>query len=61
MDYGFTLGLKNIIATTPIINIKSIRIMEKISMKKLTEFKHPRLKFDKRLEDCVCYEIKNSN
>ena len=62
LDYGFNkLGLKNIIATAPIINIKSIRVMEKVGMKKLTEFKHPRLKSDKRLEDCVCYEIKSSN
>ena len=62
LDYGFDkLGLKNIIATTPIINIKSIRVMEKIGMDKLAGFKHPRLKSDKRLEDCVCYEIKNSN
>ena len=62
MDYGFNkLGLKNIIATTPIINIKSIRVMEKIGMEKLAEFKHPRLKSNEKLENCVCYEIKSSN
>ena len=62
LDYGLNkLGLKKIIATTPIINIKSIRIMEKVGMEKLTEFKHPRLRSDKRLEDCVCYEITSSN
>jgi len=60
LDYGFDkLGLKNIISTTPKINIKSIRVMGKIGMAKLAEFKHPGLKSDKRLEDCVCYEIKN--
>ena len=62
LDYGFNvIELKNIIATTPIINFKSIRVMEKIGMQKLAEFKHPRLKSDKQLEDCVCYEITNSN
>ena len=62
LDYGFNkLGLKNIIATTPIINIKSIRVMEKIGMEKLTEFKHPRLKSNEKLENCVCYEITSSN
>ena len=60
LDYGFNkLGLKNIIATTPIINIKSIRVIEKIGMEKLTEFKHPRLKYNEKLEDCVCFEISN--
>ena len=62
LDYAFNvIKLKNIISTAPIINIKSIRVMKKVGMKKLTEFKHPRLKFDKRLEDCVCYEIASSN
>ena len=62
LDYGFNkLGLKNIIATTPIINIKSIRVMEKIGMQKLAKFKHPRLKFNEKLENCVCYEITNLN
>ena len=60
LDYGFNkLGLKNIIATAPIINIKSIRVMEKIGMTKLSEFKHPRLKSNKQLEDCVCFEFSN--
>ena len=62
MEYGFNvIKLKNIISTTPIINIKSIRVMEKIGMNKLTEFKHPRLKFYKRLENSVCYKITSSN
>jgi RimJ/RimL family protein N-acetyltransferase len=62
LEYGFNkLGLKKIIATTPIINIKSIRVMEKIGMVKLAEFKHPRLKSNKRLEDCICYDITNLN
>ena len=62
LEYGFNvIKLKNIISTTPRINIKSIRVMEKIGMEKLAEFQHPRLKSDKRLEDCVCYEIKNPN
>ena len=60
LDYGFNvIKLKNIISTTPKINIKSIRVMEKIGMQKLTEFKHPRLKSNEKLEECVCYEIIN--
>ena len=60
LDYGFNkLGLNKIIATTPIINIKSIRVMEKIGMAKLTEFKHPRVQSDNKISDCVCFEIFN--
>ena len=62
LDYGFNkLGLENIISTTPIINTKSIRVMEKIGMQKLADFKHPRLKLNEKLENCVCYEITNLN
>ena len=60
LDYGFnTLELNNIISTSPIINIKSIRVMERIGMTKLSEFKHPILKSNEQLEDCVCFEISN--
>ena len=62
LDYGFNvIKLKNIISTTPKINIKSIRVMEKIGMSKLTEFKHPRLQSDNKLSDFFCYEILNLN
>ena len=30
-------------------------------MQKLTEFKHPRLRSNEKLENCVCYEITNLN
>ena len=60
LDYGFNvIELKNIISTSPIINTKSIRVMEKIGMQKLTEFKHLRLKSNEKLEDCVCFKISN--
>jgi RimJ/RimL family protein N-acetyltransferase len=62
LDYTFNvIELESIISTTPIINTKSIRVMEKIGMQKLTEFKHPRLKSNEKLEWCICYEIINLN
>ena len=62
LDYGFNkLGLKNIISTAPIINTKSIRVMEKIGMQKLTNFEHPRLRSNEKLQNCVCYKILNLN
>ena len=62
LDYAFNMiELESIISTTPIINIKSIRVMEKIGMQKITEFKHPRLKSNEKLENCVCYGITHLN
>ena len=62
LEYGFNMiKLRNIISTTPKVNVKSIRVMEKIGMSKLTEFKHPRIKSDNKLSDFVCYEIINLN
>lgn len=58
LEYGFNeLGLKNIKSTAPKINLKSIRVMEKIGMHQQLEFKHPRLLDVPRLVDCVCYEL----
>ena len=62
LDYAFQeLHLKKIISTAPEINMTSIHVMEKIGMKKKSNFKHPRLKGNERLENCVCYEISNPN
>ncbi|WP_291725379.1 GNAT family N-acetyltransferase [Bernardetia sp.] len=52
-------GLDAIKSVAPKINQKSIRVMEKIGMQHVKDFKHPALKDDKRLETCVLYEIKN--
>ena len=58
LEYAFKeLKLTNVISTAPAINLKSIRVMEKIGMKKLLDFRHPRLVNDERLVNCVCYEI----
>lgn len=49
--------LKSIKAVAPKINLKSKKVMEKIGMKYIKDFKHPALKDDKQLENCVLYEI----
>lgn len=57
LDFAFnTLKKESIKAIAPKINLPSIRVMEKIGMKKLLEFKHPALKDHNNLVDCVCYE-----
>ena len=47
-------------STAPIINLNSIKIMEKIEMTKQLEFQHPKLLGNTALVNCVCYEINNN-
>ncbi len=54
------LNLKHIVSIAPLVNENSIRVMQKIGMHKLLEFKHPQLTEHKNLVHCVCYEIKSN-
>jgi RimJ/RimL family protein N-acetyltransferase len=51
------IEIESIKATAPKINLKSRKVMEKIGMNYVKEFKHPALENDVRLEICVLYEI----
>jgi len=51
--------LEKIYAVATLINLPSIRVMEKIGMHKAGTFIHPKLKDNKRLRDCVYYVIDN--
>jgi RimJ/RimL family protein N-acetyltransferase len=53
------LNLKTIKAIAPEINLNSINVMQKIGMRKIGTFKHPKLKDFERLETCVCFQIDN--
>lgn len=58
LEYGFDhIKLKKIIAIAPIINLPSIKVMEKIGMKHINNFQHPFLKDYTSLETCAYYEI----
>lgn len=58
LDFGFSnLSLSRIISICPVINLTSERVMQKIGMKKMGEFKHPKLGDFPDLEDCCWYEI----
>lgn len=62
LDYGLdTLKIDEIVSTAPLVNAKSIRVMEKIGMKKHINFVHPRISDDERLKNCVCYKITNNS
>lgn len=56
LDYAHQhLGIKNILSVAPQINTQSISIMQKIGMKELVKFEHPKLTNDARLVNCICY------
>ncbi len=56
LQYGFEeIGIKKIISLTPIINLNSIKVMEKIGLIKAGTFIHPKIKDNKRLRECVMY------
>ncbi|NQX85698.1 MAG: GNAT family N-acetyltransferase [Flavobacteriaceae bacterium] len=58
LEYAFkALELERVIAICTINNINSERVMQKIGMTKLGNFKHPKLKDYPDYEDCLCYEI----
>ncbi len=62
LDYAFNeLGLENIKSTAPLVNLNSIKVMQKIGMTKQLEFNHPKLLDNKRLVNCICYEAQNPN
>ncbi|TXF87581.1 GNAT family N-acetyltransferase [Neolewinella aurantiaca] len=58
LDFGFhELGLNEIYANTPAINLPSRSVMTKIGMTEFCSFKHPKLEDFPDLEECVSYRI----
>lgn len=59
--YAFdTLALTRLIATAPLVNTPSLRVMEKAGMKRVGKFAHPRLMGHPLLERVACYELRNT-
>lgn len=59
LQYGLNeLGLQEVYAMAPSVNIRSIQVMKNIGMSKVSEFIHPLLADDVRLRDCVLYMAK---
>jgi RimJ/RimL family protein N-acetyltransferase len=55
--YAFSvLDLACVNAMAPNINLRSVRVMKKTGMKKVSDFIHPLLNDDERLKNCVLYE-----
>jgi ribosomal-protein-alanine N-acetyltransferase len=60
LKFGFTqLHLKTIHSFTAKINYKSERIMQKIGMKKIAEFEHPKIESGSSLKMHVLYKIEH--
>lgn len=58
LEYAFNeLGIPELFAIAPKVNVKSEQVMQKIGMKKVKHFKHPSLVNDAWLEECVLYKI----
>lgn len=60
LQYAFRdLKLEKVYAIAPKANIRSCHIMQKIGMQKAGEFIHPKLTDNKKLRECVLYEIQS--
>ena len=58
-DFAFNdLKIKTIKSIAPEINLKSVHMMQKIGMRKVSTFNHPLLKDHEHLKTCVLYELK---
>lgn len=51
------LHIEAVYSIAPIVNTRSIHVMEKIGMTRKLEFDHPLLGDYPLLERCVCYEV----
>jgi len=58
LDYAFNdLNLDKIISICTENNTRSENVMKKTGMKKIGEFKHPKLKKYPKYEKCICYKM----
>jgi RimJ/RimL family protein N-acetyltransferase len=51
------IQMDQVVSVAPIVNARSINVMQKIGMKKVKDFIHPLLIYNERLRDCVLYAI----
>lgn len=62
LDFGFNrLGLEEIYALAPCVNIKSEGVMKKIGMNRCKTFIHPKLLQHESLKECVLYIKKKAD
>ena len=58
LNYGFkNQGIKEILSMAPSVNRPSITVMQKIGMKRVKTFYHPKLQYHPDLQECCLYSI----
>ncbi len=58
LTYAFDkIGLEEVVAVAPKLNVNSERVMQKIGMVKQGEFKHPKIEVSSPLELCSLYKM----
>ena len=61
LDFAFdTLALEEVVSFTSVLNQRSFKVMERIGMKKVGEFDHPKIESGHRLRRHVLYNITRS-
>jgi RimJ/RimL family protein N-acetyltransferase len=59
LNYGFeTLGLEEIVSITSVLNVRSVRVMERIGMRRAADFEHPSVSEGHPLRPHVLYRIR---
>lgn len=62
LKYAFNdLQLDKVYALAPLINVKSVHVMEKVGMTQVRTFIHPKLTNNERLKECVLYSINRNS
>ena len=57
LEFAWQQGLEEVLSFTATINLKSIRVMEKIGMRRESEFDHPRVALGHPLRRHVLYRL----
>lgn len=62
LEFGFNqIQLDHIVSMAPVVNEKSIAVMEKIGMQQVQYFEHPKLNDYKWLQKCVLFNLNKHN
>ncbi len=58
LEHAKDLGIAQVLAIAPQVNLPSIQVMRKIGMQHIKNFEHPLLKDYPSLQNCVLYGVK---
>jgi RimJ/RimL family protein N-acetyltransferase len=62
LNYGFeTLGLEEIVSFTSVLNLRSVRVMERLGMRRAADFEHPNVPEGHPTRAHVLYRIRRED